>query len=98
MKNFERAKALLDALGTPAKRPRPLPEAPNNGVCKHCDATVVWATSPSGARVPLDFHPEGDLVLVAGCAVSYGPAHEGLRRFTTHFQACREAQAKRGQS
>lgn len=90
--SYERAKALLDKLGTPADRPKAQPLAPANGNCKYCQGCVVWATAPTGKRVPLDFNPEGDLVIVDGVAVSFGPAHEGLRRFVTHFQACRESQ------
>jgi hypothetical protein len=99
VKNYERAKELLGQLGTPAKRPKHTPEQPPNiGICNRCGATgIVWANAPSGARIPLDVHPEGDLVLVAGNAISFGPAHEGSRRFVTHFKVCRESQAKRGQ-
>jgi fructose-specific component phosphotransferase system IIB-like protein len=95
---FERGKKLLEFLGTPVARPKPVrDEMPSIGGCKNCSATgIVWATAPSGKRVPLDHHPEGDLVLVAGNAIPFGPAHEGLRRFVVHFTACREAQAKRG--
>lgn len=34
--------------------------------CRHCKATVLWAVTPLGTRVPLNFRPDpaGDLVPV----------------------------------
>ena len=100
---YERGKQLLEFLGTPVPRPKPIrDEMPSIGGCKNCGATsVVYATAPSGKRIPLDVHPDGDLVLVAGNAVAFegeSPLHQGLRRFVTHFAACRAAQKTRGQS
>jgi hypothetical protein len=92
MSNYERSKALLDNLGAPAARPsRPVRE-PSNGPCKNCSAySVVWATLPSGSRVPLDRHPEGPLVLRNGLAVE-APPHEDEPRFCMHFDSCRQRQ------
>lgn len=96
-KAFDRAKQLLDFLGTPVPRPKPERERlpGSNGVCKFCDSVVVWATAPSGLRMPFDVHPEGDWVIVAGNAVAYGPAHEGQRRYVSHFGPCKEKRGKR---
>jgi len=95
-KSYDRARQLLDQLGTHVSRPKHQPEAPpQNGTCSKCSACIVWATAPSGTRVHLDYHPDGDLVLVAGNAVAFGPARAGLRRFVLHFAACRTATEKK---
>lgn len=80
---------LLANLGTPARRPtRPAPE-PNIGPCKRCgNCSVVWASLPSGARVPLDAHPNGPLVLRGGVALEL-QANEGERRYIMHFTSCK---------
>jgi hypothetical protein len=91
-RNLERGKELLDKLGTPADRPTPRVVPAGHGVCRFCDGVVVWATSPSGSRVPLDVHPEGEFVLRDGVAFEL-PANEGEKRFTRHVRSCRE---KRG--
>lgn len=92
MSNYERSKALLANLGAPANRPTAPVREPSNGPCKRCGLyCVVWATLPSGSRVPLDRHPEGSLVLRNGLAVE-APPHEDEPRFVLHFASCREAQ------
>jgi hypothetical protein len=74
------------------------PGGPLSAVCGSCDASIVWATLPSGKLMPLDATPtpdgniaarrldNGDLqarVLKAG----EEPA-EDERRGTSHFQTC----------
>ena len=89
---YERGKALLDALGTPTKRPEKPPRWPSNGPCARCGAyCVVWSDMPSGARVPLDVHPEGPIVIRDGVAREV-EATEGERRYCLHFKSCKEKQ------
>lgn len=90
MSNYDEAKKLLAHLGEPARRPaRPVRE-PTHAPCKRCgNYCVVWATLPSGSRVPLDRHPEGELVLRNGLAIE-APPHDDEPRFVLHFRACRE--------
>lgn len=96
MNRLQRALDVLASLGQPAERPRyerPKPPALSYSACKLCGApNIVWANTPHGGRVPLDRHPEGDLVIVDGTAVDYGPAHAGRNRWVRHFAACRQAQ------
>jgi len=39
--------------------------------------------------MPLDRHPEGDLVLVDGVAREFGPLYQGQNRFMRHVAACK---------
>jgi len=89
MKAHEHSKALLDQLGKPTPRPGRPVMAPTNAPCKRCgNYSIVWATLPSGARVPLDRHPGGALVLRNGLAIE-APPHDDEPRFGLHFESCR---------
>lgn len=97
MKAYERGLKLLESLGTQVERPKLTvkPTESSNAVCRSCDALVVWASTASGSRVPLDVHPNGDFVISSGVARAYGAPFEGQRRYVTHFAACRAAQKTR---
>jgi len=96
MNAYERGLKLLESLGSRVSRPKHQPEQPpNNGVCSRCDAVVVWATAATCKRMPFDVHPQGDWVIVAGNAVTFGPAHEGQRRYAPHFASCRQSSSNK---
>lgn len=88
MSRLDRALEVLASLGKPAERPRhtvPPRQPPSNGSCGICSAYVIWASGPAGGRFPLDRSPEdGNLVLVDGVALEFGPLHEGKNRFVRH--------------
>jgi hypothetical protein len=90
MKSYERGLQLLGELGKPTARPKRPVQGANIGRCNRCQELVVWASMPSGARVPLDNHPGGALVLRDGVALEL-PANEGEVRYVMHFETCREA-------
>ncbi len=95
-RRLDHAQALLSALGKPVARPAHAPPAPRVkgsqfGQCT-CGEQVIWSNLPSGARAPFDFNDEaGDLCLVDGVMVEWGPLHgEHKRRFSMHAATCKE--------
>jgi len=91
MSNYERGRKLLRFLGTPVQRAKQVPvEQSSNGVCRDCHAVIVWSTTATGKRMPFDPNPQGEWVIVARNAVSFGPAYEGLRRYSPHYTSCRQ--------
>ena len=73
--------------------------------CRSCSASIRWALTTKGRRIPLDPDPvpDGNLVLVDGVAYSL-PALATLRpelevpaeRFVSHFATCPQAGDHRG--
>jgi hypothetical protein len=65
-------------------------------LCKGCGSEMAWATTTSGASVPLDPAPvaDGNLVFV-GKVVRYlhkgERVPEGMPRYRSHFSTCPEA-------
>jgi len=71
--------------------------------CKSCDAPIMWVTTESGKKMPLDRVPvpDGNVVLrgvdepVAVYVTDKRPAIEGERRYTSHFATCPNAASHR---
>lgn len=62
------------------------------GSCKSCGAHILWVTTSSGKKMPLDFEPERRFVIDAG---------EGMRAtlrntYVSHFATCPHASQHRG--
>ncbi len=99
MSRLDKALGVLSALdsGRAAPRPQGAPapikkqKGGQFGQCT-CGAQVIWSSLPSGARACFDFNDAaGDLCLVDGVMVEFGPLHgEHKRRFSMHAATCSE--------
>ena len=62
--------------------------------CSSCSAPIVWATTSSGKKMPLDAapNPRGNLVMDDAGNVGPVPGEEGApdlgKRYTSHFATC----------
>jgi hypothetical protein len=67
--------------------------APQWSTCRSCGASVLWAVTKRGKRIPIDAipNPDGNLFLVDGVAHPVLSAGKGLEKFTTHFATCPHA-------
>lgn len=101
-RNARRASELIAFLESQVSRPRVVPPKPagppplSNGTCRDCMSHVVYATTPRGFRMPLERHPEGDLVVADGIVRERGPLYGELARYVRHVgKSCRDAQRRR---
>lgn len=100
-RRLDHAQRLLASLGGPAQRPTfeaaraaKRQKGSQFGQCT-CGEQVIWSNLPSGARACFDFNDAGDLCLVDGVMVEWGPLHgEHKRRFSLHFATCKERGAQ----
>jgi hypothetical protein len=70
--------------------------------CKACEATMIWAISPAGARSPIDYAPseQGNVLLLSPTGLGEVLAvvlskdglelarNRGLQLRTSHFVTC----------
>lgn len=93
MNRLEGAQAVLDALGQKVERPSP--PAPSGFVqrlCRNfgCNVQIVVAPLAGGNWAAIEAHPEGELVLSTGIAITRGPDHNGLPRYCFHRCSVKE--------
>lgn len=57
--------------------------------CKTCGASIIWATTKNGKKIPLelDMVLGGNIDLVDGVATVVPPDY-GVKRMVTHFSRC----------
>ncbi len=64
-------------------------------LCKSCEAEVVWCTTLSGKKMPMDAKPDpkGTFVIVKGTARTANDEDRELHRdlHTSHFATCADA-------
>lgn len=69
--------------------------------CRSCEAPIIWATTDSGKRMPLDFdeHEGGNVFLAADGTCRVGRQEEdttpGTTRHFSHFATCPNADQHR---
>lgn len=78
----------------------------NPATCRSCGAAILWATSPTGKRIPLDAnpHPDGTVQLDAAVARVLKDAELHYARsvavgptlYLSHFATCPDAKQWRG--
>lgn len=94
MKLGDGARKVLDALdsGAPVERPHAPLFTARPIRCRYCQRhALMLALWPSGKLAVLEPHPEGEVVIVQGTAVTWGPHHGMLERFASHFLSCEKA-------
>jgi len=74
----------------------------NNAVCKSCKASIVWAMTTSGSRMPLDATPvkQGTFTLREDGRYLLAEIGTGddVDRFQSHFATCPNADRHRSAS
>jgi len=79
----------------------PPPSCKNASLCRSCGARIVWATTPTGASMPVDAAPaaDGDRVLYPGprgwLVLRVHESDDGKPRHKSHFATCPNAGAHR---
>jgi len=73
----------------------------DTGTCRSCGATIVWAITAKGRRMPLDPDPipGGNVTLHEDGAVTVNPATDPeteVLGYVTHFVTCYAAKQHRG--
>ena len=61
------------------------------GQCKSCNAHVLWVTTDSGKKMPLDFEPERRFVIDSATMVA-----RQRNTYVSHFATCPHAGRWRG--
>jgi hypothetical protein len=73
-----------------------LPKDVGTGRCRGCQATIIWAKTKTGSRIPLDAEPTylGNVAFVDGYAKVFGEGHElpnSVARYMPHHATCPKA-------
>lgn len=70
--------------------------------CRSCWAPIIWATTGSGKKIPVDVEPSegGNIVLSPGprpmaTVVSHGGREPGTTLHCSHFATCKNADQHR---
>jgi len=78
---------------------RQLGRSMNNAVCKSCKASIVWAMTTSGSRMPLDAKPvkQGTFTLLEDGRYLLAEIATGddVDRYQSHFATCPNADRHR---
>jgi hypothetical protein len=80
-------KSVRSAVTEAPRRKAPLPK---RGICKHCQAAVLWVTTENGKRMPVDAEPGGgqfDLIDGVAVLVDRSTAN-GQPLYRSHFVSC----------
>lgn len=75
----------------------------NIGFCRSCRAAILWTTTTSGKKMPLDIEAveDGNVLLQDGVAQVLGEVAraeakaKGARLFVSHFATCVNAKSHR---
>lgn len=59
-----------------------------SAICRSCGASIIWAITKNGKRIPLDAKPEVRMVLEEH---EDTPVARSVEAFTAHFASCPNA-------
>jgi hypothetical protein len=78
-----------------------MPKDVGTSRCRGCEATILWARTKTGSRIPLDAEPTraGNVAFVDGYARVFPKGHEfpqSAEVYMPHWATCPKADSFRG--